>query len=462
MSVRVRKDTLSIEQINKIRQYLCFQPKSSFSFQSYTNTNTKDPILFYSIEGEDIIIPYTFYRVLTNRQPNADIKYPIVNYNFTQKLLDRQTSAVTECLEQLTTTGTTLLAAYPAFGKTVVGAYLTSKLNVIPLIIYHREILQPQWYSTFKDFTDAKIWVVGQPRPDEANVILCMDTQFKHIPPHILSMIGCLVIDEAHAFCTPGHIDCWLKVQPKYVITLTATPDRDDGMHSIREAVCGMHGVYRLSTKPFTVIRFLTGIKPILNKNSQGTLDWADLTKQLCTNELRNSYILSLIQSNPDFKILVLTWSQSHAFLLHKWLQEMNISAAVMAGNLHTYSDSRVLVGTISKIGTGFDEKAACENFGGERINLLILVGSTKSEKVIEQTVGRVFRSESPYVICFVDDVPTIKRHWGIFKKWALFRNATIEDMNMKKLSPPSPTNNSTNNSTFQNLAKSQLSKLLS
>lgn len=462
MSARIQKHLLTLDQLKAIKQFLSLQPKSS-SFTTPSFVKPPDPLLFYQLEHEDIILPFSFYRALTKKEPNINRTYPGVSFNFTGSLRDEQLPIAQECLEQLQKHGTTTLVVPPGFGKTVIGAYLNSQLTLqksnkqpLALILFHREILCPQWISTYNDFTDAKLWVIGKKLPSEFNVILCMDSQFKNLPDEIRTKIGCLIIDEAHAFCTRGHLTHWLSIEPQYIITLTATPERDDGMHSILEAVCGLHRVARLSTKPFKVFRFPTGITPEKKLNNQGTLDWNYTTNQLCTNRLRNEYILGFVQDNPEFKILILTWRQAHAFTLHQYLIEHKISAAVMAGNRHTYSDSRVLVGTIAKIGTGFDEKTACSDFAGQRINLLLLVGSTKSDKVIEQTVGRVFRSDSPHVVVFVDNVPAIKRHWSIFKKWAVTRNATVFDL--KNPSAYEPEEVST--SIIEKLAQAQLASL--
>jgi len=109
----------------------------------------------------------------------------------------------------------------------------------------------------------------------------------------------------------------------------------------------------------------------------------------------------------------------------------MGESVDSMAGTKSTYSDSRILVGTISKIGTGFDEKTACPNFNGVRINMLILCTSIKKASLLEQSIGRVFRAEMPVVIDLVDDNPILKRHWKERQKWYISRNGTIKTIKM-------------------------------
>jgi hypothetical protein len=100
-----------------------------------------------------------------------------------------------------------------------------------------------------------------------------------------------------------------------------------------------------------------------------------------------------------------------------------------MAGHRKHYHDSKILIGTISKIGTGFDEQSACIDFSGERINMLILMGTTKSDTVVEQVLGRAFRADLPHIIIFVDNVQVVKRHWYVIKKWCLEHNGEIHDI---------------------------------
>lgn len=437
MAVRVKKTSLTTEQVTSIRKHLCLQPQAPKVFNPqqnwYTNRDVKESILFYKIEGDDILLPYYFYGILTGEKPNGNKKYIETNFEFTSELRPYQEPTMEEAIEHLKNHGTSLLALWPGYGKSICGAYLSQWCHTITIVFYHRQILGQQWLATFKECTDAKVWLVEEPEePSEHyDVILCMDTQFYKLAKKITNKIGCVIIDEAHAFCTPSRVECWLGCEPKYVISLTATPDREDEMHSMRQAVCGLHGIYRINPNPFTIIRFITGITIEAKKNKQGTIDWNNLVNSLCEDDTRNSYIIEFVQSNLQFKILILTWRKGHAKMLHEQLNKLGIKTAIMAGTSTTYSDSKVLVGTISKIGTGFDEKSACADFSGERINLLLMVGTTKSENVIEQTVGRVFRATDPYVVFFYDNVPTIKKHYSIFRKWALTepRNAKIYDM---------------------------------
>ncbi len=108
---------------------------------------------------------------------------------------------------------------YPGFGKTILGASLASRVKLMTVILVHREILTVQWKKTFEDFTTAKVWIVGEKNPpSECDVIICMDTRWHLIPKFMKDACGFLIIDEAHAFCTPTHVGCLLAFHPKYMI----------------------------------------------------------------------------------------------------------------------------------------------------------------------------------------------------------------------------------------------------
>ncbi len=439
MAVRINIDKLSEDQKTSVRKYLYMQPKVQGFFKKKRFFQSKDPILLYSIDKpkNEIILPYTFANKLLNKHVNSEREYPTGKFNFKGTLRENQIPVMEESLSYLKQYGTTTLGLYPGFGKSICSSYLASKLEGLTLIVYPIKIIEQSWYNTFNEFTDASIWLNDGKNslPESCNVILTMDTQFHKIPSEVLSMVKILIIDEAHMFCVPSRIYCLLGTTPKYIIACTATLERSDGMESIIHAVCGTHGIFKKSEKRFSVYRLFTGIKTEIEKNKMGDPDWSKLVKKLCEDSLRNSFIIDLVEKNYQHKIMILTWNKAHAFYLAKTLQERGISADVLAGNKNSYKDSRVLVGTSKKLGTGFDELMTATDFAGVKSNMMILTGSTKSLSGLDQWVGRVFRSNYPTIIDFVDDNKICKRHWTQRRKFYEDpdRNGEIHYIEMKK-----------------------------
>lgn len=421
MAVRINLDHLTSQQKKTIKTKLFMQPKQKGFFKNKRFVSAKDPILLYTLDkpNNEIIIPYTFGNSLMGYHINSVKEYPHCNFDvFNFNPRPHQGSILQEAREQLKTKGTTILGVFPGGGKSLMSTVLCSELKGLTLIVVPIKLVLKGWNTTFKEYTNAKVWVVENTKynktpPEELNVILTMDTMFYLIPAEILAMVKILVVDEAHKFCSPSRINCLISTCPQYVIMCTATLERSDGLHSIIHAITGKHGVFRKTEKRFTVYKFETGIKTEVEKTKRGDPDWAKLVIDLAFDVKRNAMIIDMVEKNiSNHKIMILTWSVDHAYFLCKLLQERGNSCDVLVGQKSDYKDSNILVAGIGKAGCGFDEASACPDWGGERSNLMLLTGSTRSLQLLEQVIGRVFRSDFPTIIDFVDDNYISKSHW--------------------------------------------------
>lgn len=438
MACAVARSSISDELALRIHSMLCLQPDVP-----NTRYNTGDPpvpIQFYFLDNGVLHMPYLFASSLLQIIPNIDTVFPVSNLTFTGQLREHQITVEKEAWGQLESRGTSTLGLYPGFGKTILGASLASRTKLITCILVHREILTGQWKKTFTDFTNGRVWIVGEKDPPPVcDVIICMDTRWSVIPQSVRDCVGFLIIDEAHAFCTPSHVRCLMSFHPKYILAESATLERDDGMHSMIYAICGNHGVYRETDIPFTVFKLNTGTKPERTLTRTGGVNWAALVQSTLFNERRNAIIVGLVTQNPNSTILILTSLVDHAMLLHNILQKLGVSSDYMCGTRKTYHDCRVLVGTMSKIGTGFDQATACPDYSGRRFDTLILASSIKKYAMLVQNVGRAFRSEWPRIMHLVDDDNIYKSHWYKCRKWYLSRGGIINDYTIPNPQQPTP-----------------------
>jgi superfamily II DNA or RNA helicase len=305
-----------------------------------------------------------------------------------------------------------------------------SMLGQVGIIFLTNTTLIKQWLDTFKNFTQATVWVVGEAFPSKpVNVVICMDGRFDKLPAAFVSGIGVVVYDEAHTFCTNGRINCLLGVTPKYIIAASATMHRPDDMISMMHAVVGEHNVYEISQKPFNVYKYNTGINIPIVKNRQGKPDYSKVLDAQVENEARNGLIYDLVEQHANDKILIMCKYVKHVKKLYEELKRRGKSVDYMAGTKSKYNDSQILIGTISKIGTGFDEKAACDDFNGFRINVVILACSIKSIGLLEQVAGRGFRSDFPQIYYLIDENTIIQNHWRGAVPWFKSRNGTIKEI---------------------------------
>jgi hypothetical protein len=430
MSCSVDKSLISQENMTTIDNLLTIKPEVDKN--RYVKNVEIEPIIFYNDKGASVDIPYIFASSLFQFIPNINIKYPIVNLQFKGTLREYQKPVITEAWEQLHKYGTTTLGLHPGWGKTIAGSRLACELKLPTVILVHREILTTQWKKTFQDTSNADIWIVGEKNPPPlANVIICMDTRWQQIPKEFRDKIGTLIIDEAHAFCTPGHVNCLLAFHPKYIIIESASLMRDDGLHSMIYAIAGTHGVFRETNKPFNVIKVMTNTKPIRKLNRMQGVDWTALLRDTLMNQRRNQLIILFVQQNLNQKILILTSLKDHTTLLYEALDKLGIPSDYLCGTKRGYKDSTVLVGTMSKIGTGFDPATSCPTYAGRPFDLLLVVSSIKKYQMLIQNIGRVFRADFPTVMHFVDNDDIFKSHWYKARKWYLTHGGTITDYNI-------------------------------
>lgn len=425
---KILKDDMEV----LIKNSLNIAPKIKFS-KFNRGGNKPTPVEFYIDLGEQISIPFLYASSLLKIRPNRELTYPKVDIKFCGNLRENQKVVENEALEQLGKYGTTTLGLYPGYGKTILGAKLASKYQYLTIVLVHREILTIQWKKTFTDFTSSKIWIVGERNPpDVCDVIICMNTRWETIPIEMRKKVGFMIVDEAHAFCTPSSVGCLLSFYPKYVVIESATLEREnDAMERMIYAIAGTHGIFRENDKEFMVMKINTGIKTQRKTTRMGEVNWPALVNDTLFNKNRNNLIINLVMENLGYKILILTSLVDHAQYLNDCLVGLGVTSDFMCGNRKNYTDGNVLVGTLSKLGTGFDQDSFCPQYDGRRFNLLILVCSIKNRALLVQNIGRCFRSDYPTIMHLVDDDDIFKSHWYKCRTWYIKHKGKVTDVNI-------------------------------
>ena len=356
-----------------------------------------------------------------------------------QETPDRdQQSAMAEATEHLHSHGTTLLALRTGFGKTVCAGYLATEVcQLRTLVLVCREALLKQWVAELTSTTTARV-ALSKPK-DDTQVLVCTPGTLSHVPDAWVAGVGTLILDEAVDFCTPGRLPQVLTVAPRYIIACTATPTRPDGLHCVLEDIVGTHRVVRSNTTSFDVTRLLTNYKPTTVQNEKG-VDWTALQYDLFFSAQRNYCLVRTLSDAVEagHKVLVLTAYTGHVDLLMQLLEEAQVEASRFDGSRKSYANARVLVGNTKKVGIGFDEKSHCDDFDGERIDLMVLACSTKQFEVLQQYVGRVVgRASMPSVVHMVDEDTRIKgSHWRVAKAWYETNMGTVHDRRWSEAVP--------------------------
>lgn len=431
MAYAKNRTEITQAQADQIAAMLSIAPKKQYSKfgGGFGSSPQEEPVQFYNVIEGVVHLPYLFAASLFQIVPNEIIQYPSVPIQFTGTLRRNQVTMVAEAHEQLQKYGTTTLALPPGTGKTIIGAKLNTMLHLLTVILVHREILTTQWKKTYTDNTNASVWIVGEANPPpKCDVIICMDTRWNQIPQGCRGAVGLLIVDEAHAFCTRSRVSSLLAFHPKFIIIETASLERDDEMHNMMYAMVGKHGVFREINNPFYIMKINTNTVPEVTQNKMGGTDWPALLKSSLMNERRNRVIIGLVTANLGRKILILTLLKEHAEYLYTELVKLKVSCDRLYGTKKGYVDATVLIGTVAKIGTGFDPATSCATYDGRPFDHVILCEPMKKYQMLIQNIGRGFRAEWPTIQCLVDNNSIFAAHWAITKRWCCARGGILSE----------------------------------
>jgi len=411
------------------------EEKKKWKFAKKTFTVQKELIPMFQYDFYDgkkyLRVPFRFACSLNNGQlVNRHKNFTKVDYNFKIALREHQIPIVQEAYEQLYYYGTTTLNIYTGGGKTIMSAYLLSLTQGIACVIINLQTLIPSWYNTFcMCFPDLKddIWIVGDtPMPENPKLIISMDQRVEKIPSHIQKNIGCLIIDEAHLFCTISKVPVLLALEPKYIIICSATLDRNDGMEIMMHSIVGTHCVERVSEKPFKLYKVNTGIHIPEEKDKNGLVFSKFVNDQAEIVE-RNMIAINIIHNNPSNKFMIFTKTKKHVENLADLCKYYNIEHDTLYGSKKKFDDKRVLLFSQSKAGTGFDLSAALgEAFSGVNPDVLILMTTIKAEAKLKQVLGRVLRSDKPHFVYLIDKNGVCKSHYNATKPMFIKSKAEI------------------------------------
>lgn len=207
----------------------------------------------------------------------------------------------------------------------------------------------------------------------------------------------------------------------------TATMVRGDNLHLICHLVGGDHGVFMTAKDPYTFNIVDLGFINAEERVGPMGVDYTNLCCSLSEIEEYNRAILNIVKQHSNNKFIILTRRVEHGAALVKMFRENDISADTMMGTKKSYVNSRVLIGTFSKIGTGFDEKTSSASvFKGNVSDSLILCHSVKKEANFEQFRGRVMRTDNPTIYWLNVGNKTIRSHLRPIKKHVDATGGTI------------------------------------
>ena len=402
MSVLVKSSTYTKNQLENIREDMLIKLEKGPTSSVYIEP--------FCTSGQYHVIPFAYGRQKLNIEPPLRNKYPSMKNPFIGDLRPEQQKFKKDVGTVLATTGSAVASAYVGFGKTVVAISLACTVKLKTLIVINKLMLFDQWIESVTKFVGNDP-IIQKLKPDTP---LDPDAQFyivnaQNIPkfPHSeLKKIGFVIVDEAHLIVAETLYMSLNHLFPRYILALTATPYRPDGLTKLLDFFFGQKQIVVKMWRPFTFHKIWTGVKI-----DHPGKEWNKVLGAQANSHERNELITNLVMNNPDRNILIMVKRVNHGDVLYRLIKDAMIenghvkpSITKLLRNNQTFDkDARVLVGTTQKMGTGFDHP---------RMDTLILASDIKEFFI--QYLGRIFRrkNSNPVVFDLVDDHGILQYHY--------------------------------------------------
>ena len=347
------------------------------------------------------------------------------NAVFTGNLRAEQEEAVSALLRY----DTGVLCAPTAFGKTVTAAAVIARRKVNTLILVHRTELLKQWQERLAVFLQVgdSIGIIGggKHKPCGNIDIAVVQSISRHgeVEP-LVRNYGQIIVDECHHIGAVSFSAILKETNARYLLGLTATSIRRDGLHPIIFMYCG--AIRHTAARPkeslhnlevLTRSRFTSGHLP-----SDARIQ--DIFREIALDHDRTVAIAeeAMKAFGQGRKVLVLTERTDHLddiasvmntlklspFVLHSRLSKKKRTMLISGLNALPPDSPRILLSTGRLIGEGFDHPP---------LDTLILAMPVSWKGTLQQYAGRLHREHTGKsdvrIIDFVDTAyPVLLRMW--------------------------------------------------
>jgi superfamily II DNA or RNA helicase len=330
--------------------------------------------------------------------------------------------------------GNGLICVPCGYGKTFMALNIAVLLRKRLLIVVDKEFLMNQWKSEIENFIQgARIGILQgnkvQIDAEKYDITICMIQTIcrREFPEGFFDEYGFTIFDECHHLGAAYFCQALKKIQTRYMLGLSATPDREDGLSKVFEYHLGEPVYKNTKREPDkeAVVKavWFSSEDPAYSEvpiNWRGEPVTAKLLNQVAEFEPRNNKILGLIEEyaqDKDRFILILSDRISQLEWFEKALGTKYLHGYYIGGMKQAKLDDnattcQILLATY---------QMASEAFSVKKLNTVVLATPRKN---VEQSTGRIFRQRiderkvAPHIVDIIDSHECHKRRWYIRQKF--------------------------------------------
>lgn len=321
-------------------------------------------------------------------------------------------------------------------GKTVLALHIFSVLKKKAIVVVHKDFLMTQWRDRILEFLpEAKIGKIQQDTVDidGKDIVLAMvqSLSMKEYEEGTFDSFGLAIFDECHHLGAEVFSKCMAKVASKYMLGLSATPKRKDGLSKVFEWYIGdIVYLQQKKNEDYAEVQLIDCDfedekynKEELNFRKEPCMP--KMINNICDYLPRTELIieLTLKYRKEGRNVLILTDRRNHLELIYKMLDGESRGfyvGGMKPDQLRDSQEKDIILATFSMAAEGMDIP---------KLDTVIL-GSPKSD--VEQSVGRVFRKKAcdrefhPLIIDLQDNFSMFQNQCN--KRLALYKkmNFTI------------------------------------
>ena len=371
----------------------------------------------YRIEGDYVYLPFHYALQLGYTSPNRT-ELVSTSYKTDITLRDYQKAVFKRAIKQLKKSSSVVLAVHVGWGKTMTAIKMIGKIGLKSVVLVNRVVLAKQWLKAIESVTDCRVGIVGSGDSIENLDVIIINAGNVHKLTG-WDRVGCVVVDELHLIAAAQLHQAMYHLTPRYLIGLSATPFRPDGLDKLISFYYDMkHHIHEPLKRDHTVYLIKTGLELPFTLQMTGKINWNSLLNSQAEHSERNEMITRIITKHAERNFLVLCKRKSQAETLYQLLISAGTTATRLFGTKSDYDESaRVVLATSQKCGVGFSH---------DKLDALIIAADV--EEYFIQYLGRVFRTPDvePIVFDLVDEYRTLKRHWQTRRKVYMEAGGTI------------------------------------